>query len=48
MRIAASATMLLRDSLRFHVNLAGDRFDELRQLGAAPGTMRRWLSPWRG
>jgi hypothetical protein len=47
MRIAPR-TMLCGIAWRFHETVAGDRFDELRELCTAVGTRRHWPSPWRG
>ena len=47
MRIAPR-TMLCGTAFRVRVKVAGERFEELRQLCTAAGTRPHWPSVWRG
>ena len=41
-------TMLCGIAWRVHANVAGDRFDELRELCTTAGDKRHWPSEWLG
>jgi len=43
----APRTMLCGTAFRVHVKVAGDRFEELRELCTAAGERRHWPSGWR-